>query len=235
MRAWLIANRYAVSAVALTALCVVALGLLVQPQACANPNQASGAPPDEPTLQPVADLASQPSHTPRPTEPPASAEATPDVASENPASSGQAAVPGADASTHAGTALLACSTGGDLDWSTTADEFQIVCQCTLTLPADGWAYLSAGGSVANGRCECEYEGHFRLGIDSTEGDPATDRWVNVYADVGDGMDAVLAVSALRPLEAGTHTFYLLGRRTEGAGTVLLRDPSLAVIAWPAPR
>lgn len=220
MRAWLIANRYAVSAVALTALCVVALALLVQPAACANPSQRSSTVTPAPTLQPVADTAPQP--TPTVDDAPAAA---PDSDSKNYAPEDQLAMP---ADRRAGGGLLVCSSGGNVDWSTTADAFQVVCQCTITLPADGWAFLSAGASVAGHNCE--YEAQFRLGIDGTEGDPATDRWINVYSDTGDGMDAVLAVSALRRLKAGSHTFYLLCRRTGGTGAVLLHDPSLAVLA-----
>lgn len=212
MRAWLIANRYAVSAVALTVLCVVGLAMLVQPAACANPTQRASASP-EPTLQPIADITSQPA----PTEDNTLAPPAPDLGSEGHADG-----------KHAPGGLVMCSSGGDVGWSTTADAFQVVCQCTITLPSDGWAFLSAGASLAgdNG----EYEAHFRLGIDSTEGDPATNRWVNIYGDAGDGMHAALAVSALRPLKAGTHTFYLLCRRKSGTGPVLLRDPSLAVLA-----
>ncbi len=227
MRGWLIANRYAVSAVALTLLCVVALAMLVQPAACANPTQPSGAPAPEPTLQPVAEAATA---SPPPSGGDALATPSPGPPSKNLAGEPQPAMP---IDERTGAALVACSAGGDLDWSTTAGALQVVCQCSLTLPWDGWAFLAAGGSLSGGRCDCEYEAHFRLGIDGTQGDPASDRWVNIYSDAGDGMDAVLAVSALRPLKAGTHTFYLLGRRADGTGTVLLHDPSLAVIAWPA--
>ncbi len=229
MRGWLIANRYAVSAVALTVLCVVALAMLVQPAACANPAQPSGAAVPEPTLQPVAEAITNPSPAPRD-----GALATPAPAPEPEDLTGEPQ-PGLPAGKAAGATLLACSSGGDLDWSTTAGDLQVVCQCSLTLPSDGWAFLSAGGSLSGGRCDCEYEAHFRLGIDGMEGDAASDRWIDVPGGTGDGMDAVLAVSALRPLKAGAHTFYLLGRRADGTGAVLLHDPSLAVIAWPAAR
>ena len=208
MRGWLIANRYAVSAVALTVLCVIALAILVQPQACAR--HRPNAPTPAPTLQPV-DITAQPNPS-QASEPPSEVDET------------EPALPPWQTQG----ALQVCGAGGDLDWSTTADDLQTVCKCTITLPDDGWAYISAGASLTG--CNCEYEAQFRLGIDSKKGDPATDRWINIYADSGDGMDAVLAVSALRPLKAGKHTFYLLCRRASGTGTVFLQDPSLAVIA-----
>ena len=150
---------------------------------------------------------------------------------ESPAPSPAAAGNPATGLALAGVAPAACSARGNLDWSTTASAFQVVCRCTLTLPQDGWAFISADASLS-GR-DCEYEAHFRLGIDNTQGDPASDRWVDIYSDSRDGMDAAVAVSALRPLQAGTHTFYLLARRSGGMGTVLVHDASLSVLAWPA--
>jgi hypothetical protein len=125
-------------------------------------------------------------------------------------------------------ALVVCGAGGNTDWSTIDSNFQVICRCSLSLPRDGWVFISAGGSLA-GR-DCEYEAHFRLGIDDAEGDPGTDRWADIYGDSGDGMDTSVALSTLRPLKAGPHTFYFVGRRAGGTGTVLLYDASLAVIA-----
>lgn len=211
MRAWLIAHRYTVGVAVATIVCILACALLVWPLVSTNLIHRASAPP-QPTLQPVA----------------GSTTATPQDTSNT---DGAFTPPVTPDEKDASGVLVACSGGGDLEWSTTAGDLQIVCQCTLTLPADGYVFLSAGGSLS-GRT-CDYEARFRLGIDGTAGDPATDRWVNIYGDADDGMDGVLAVSALRPLKAGTHTFYLLGRRAGGTGTVLLHDPSLAVIAWPA--
>ena len=53
--------------------------------------------------------------------------------------------------------------------------------------------------------------------------------VNVYNDSGDGTDKSVALSVLKSVTAGTHTFYFLGSRYNGAGTVLLYDPTLTVI------
>lgn len=57
-----------------------------------------------------------------------------------------------------------------------------------------------------------------------------DRWIDVYADSGDGSDDGLALTMLRQVPAGTHTFYLLGRRDDGDGNVDVYDASLTVLA-----
>ena len=58
---------------------------------------------------------------------------------------------------------------------------------------------------------------------------AYDRWVNVYTDSGDGTDRVVADSGLIDVSAGPHTFYFVGRRYSGSGTVELIRPSLTVL------
>jgi hypothetical protein len=95
------------------------------------------------------------------------------------------------------------------------------------MPESGSVLISADACVA--RQNGEYEGNFRIGIDSTDGDPNIDRWVDVYNDTGDGSDTTLALSVLRNLEPGPHTIYLLGRRQSGTAEVLAYDPTLSVI------
>lgn len=89
-------------------------------------------------------------------------------------------------------------------------------------------FISADGSLA--RQDGEYEALFEIGIDTTSGDANIDRWVNVYNDSGDGTDESVALSVLKPVNAGAHTFYFLGRRYGGSGTALVYDPTLTVIA-----
>ena len=124
--------------------------------------------------------------------------------------------------------VLACGDSGNLDWTTTSSSFVVIRQCTIQVPQAGWVFLSATGSLA--RQDGEYEAQFRLGIDQTTGLTNTDRWVNVYNDSGDGTDKSVALSALMSVAAGTHTFYFLGSRFGGAGTVVVYDPSLSVLA-----
>jgi hypothetical protein len=127
--------------------------------------------------------------------------------------------------------LISCGVSGNLNWTTTSSSFQVIRQCSLTLPQDGYVFISANSSVA--RQDGEYEAQFEIGIDSTIGDGDIDRWVNVYNDSGDGTDKSIALSVLKPVSAGTHTFYSLGKRYAGAGTILLYDPTLTVIFIPA--
>jgi hypothetical protein len=127
--------------------------------------------------------------------------------------------------------LLTCSASGNLNWTTTSGIFEVIRQCTLTVPQGGWVFISADGSMA--REDGEYEAQFRIGIDNTAGDPNIDRWVNVYNDSGDGTDKSVALSVLREVSPGAHTFYFLGSRYSGAGTVLVYDPTLTVIFVPA--
>ena len=127
--------------------------------------------------------------------------------------------------------LLTCGSSGDSNWPTTSSSFQVIRQCTLTVPEDGRAFLSADGSLA--QLSGPYEAEFHLGIDdSTGGDVGTNRWVDIYNDGSPWTENTAALSSLRPVGAGTHTFYLLGRRSGGAGTVLVRDPTLSVIFEP---
>jgi hypothetical protein len=120
---------------------------------------------------------------------------------------------------------LSCGASGGTDWQTTSDSFEVIRQCTLTVPYDRWVYLAADGSV--GREDGAYEASFRIGIDSSSGDAEVERWVNVYDDAGDGSDRSVALSMLRQVTAGTHTFTLLGRRYDGTGTVLVRNATLS--------
>jgi hypothetical protein len=126
--------------------------------------------------------------------------------------------------------ILTCGASGNLDWTTTSSSFQVIRQCELTVPQTGWVFLSADGSVT--RLDGEYEAWFEIGIDGTSGSSATDRWVNVYNDSGDGTDKSVALSVLKPVTAGTHTFNFLGTRYSGTGTVQLFDPTLTAIFIP---
>lgn len=94
----------------------------------------------------------------------------------------------------------------------------------------GLAFFSANGSV--GRLDGPYEGWFDLQTDGTTEDYASERWVNVYDDTGDGTDENAALSILKPVSAGSHTFYLLGARWAGDDTVTVWDSTLTVLVIP---
>lgn len=217
MAKWLEKHRFGLTVIALIVILAFSLNLLIAPHSCWSPLR-SAAGPQAGSLRPVTAAA--------PAAPPPAV--TPGPASKNFAGEPGPPPPPVGGWQMSGGALAVCGSGGNTDWSTVESSFQVICRCTLSLAQDGWVFVSAGGSLA-GR-DCEYEAHFRLGIDDAAGDPTTDRWVDVYGDGGDGMDASVALSALKPVRAGTHTFYFLGRRSAGTGAVLLYDASLAVIA-----
>ena len=127
--------------------------------------------------------------------------------------------------------ILSCETSGNLTWETTSTSFDVMRQCQLDLPSHGWTYISADGTADIGNSE--YEAQFRLGIDSTAGIEDTDRWLNVYTDINSATDTTLTISGLLPVYAGKHTFYLLGKRFGGTGTVRVYDPTLNVLYLPA--
>ena len=127
--------------------------------------------------------------------------------------------------------VIACGVAVNFDWTTTATSPQVINQCTLSAPVDGYIFISASGSLA--LTDSDYEGLFNLGVDAAAPDGSVDRWVNVYADAGDGTDETVALSVLKPVTAGNHTVYFLGQRAAGTGTVTVYDPSLSVIFIPA--
>lgn len=129
------------------------------------------------------------------------------------------------------TELMACGDSGNANWTTASATYDIVRQCSLTVPGPGWVFLSADGTVA--RSDGEYEGSFRIDIDNTAGDPNIDRWVNVYNDSGDGSDRSVAITAVRAVSTGLHTFYFLGGRYSGSADVLVYDPTLTALYVPS--
>ena len=126
---------------------------------------------------------------------------------------------------------LACGVSGNATWTTTSATLAPIVQCTVTAPADGFLFIAADSSVAfSGSAS---EALFRLGLDDPTGDIATDRWVNIYPDTGDGTDEIAAVKILKPVTAGNHIVSFLGKRYTGTGTVQVYDPSLTAIFVPS--
>lgn len=130
------------------------------------------------------------------------------------------------------TDVLACGVTSNTTWTTTSTSFQTIRSCTLNVPQSGFVYVSGTASV--GLSDTAFESRFRVGIDTTSGTASSDRWVNVYTDGGDGTDETVATSLVAPVATGAHTFYFLGTRYNGTGTVQLYDPSLSVLYFPSP-
>ena len=130
------------------------------------------------------------------------------------------------------TDVLTCSQYSQPTFSTTEATYQVVNQCSLTAPTDGWVYIAADASADT---DSGYYGAIAgISIDN----PSTiDHNIDRYFDVdihpinGDTYTTVSAAVTL-PLGAGTHNFYFLVRRDEGTGTVRLYDPTINVIYIP---
>ena len=114
-------------------------------------------------------------------------------------------------------------------WPSSYLAFSPIRQCTLDVPSGSWVFISANATV-NWNTD-EARGRFEIGIDTTaSGDWNMDRWIDTYPDSGDGSDDGLALTMLRQVPAGTHTFYLLGMHDVGPGSVDVYDASLTVLA-----
>jgi len=127
---------------------------------------------------------------------------------------------------------MGCGASGNMDWTTTSSSLAVIRQCDMTVPQAGYVFISTDGSLA--LSDSAYGAQFDIGIDSTTGDPNIDRWVDVYTDTGDGTDKSVALSVLKPVTAGMHTIYFLGKRYNGSGTALVYDPTLTIIYIPPP-
>lgn len=127
--------------------------------------------------------------------------------------------------------VLSCSEADASTWTTTSAEFSVIRECSLTVPQDGAVFISASGSIypAGGPA---YVAEFRVGINAATGDLNTQRYVRTYVDSGDGSDRSVGISILKFLEAGRHTFYLVGARAQGTGTVTMLNPSISALYIP---
>jgi hypothetical protein len=103
--------------------------------------------------------------------------------------------------TPAGT-VQSCGSHLDGGFQTTSATFALVRECVITATEAGVALVYASSSVGLASGGAAYEARFALAHISSTGDAATDRWVNVATDSGDGRDRVIVVSRLyRPQSA----------------------------------
>jgi len=120
----------------------------------------------------------------------------------------------------------ACSIMPGPFWTTTSPTFVNVVNCPQPALSTGPVFMIADGSLGYDTADAEAD--FELGFDGWA-DWSTDRWVNVYADAGDGTDKVFANSAILPVKQGGHMFRLWGRRQSGTGVVHLYRMALTAI------
>ncbi len=131
--------------------------------------------------------------------------------------------------------VLACSVTSNHTREIAKSAFQEIRSCTLSVPRSGFVYLSGTSSLAlNLLTSSPYEGRFRLGINSVSGAASSERRVNITTDSDDGTDDVVVTSLIAPIDAGDHTFYFSGALASGGGPVVLYDPSLIALYFPAP-
>jgi hypothetical protein len=124
-----------------------------------------------------------------------------------------------------------CGAAGSDTWTNDTSEYSIIRSCTLNVPDSGFAFIdaTASGGLNTTTPGSEWEGQFRIGVDNSNGSSLFDRWVNITTDAGDGTDRMVGNSGLVNISKGIHTFYFVGRRYAGPGTIRLYSPSLTVI------
>jgi hypothetical protein len=111
-------------------------------------------------------------------------------------------------------------------WSTTSNTWQGIEKCSLTAPTDTWAFVSASSSV--NYSDGPFQGQFQVRIDDDASKSASHA-VNIYSSDDFGKDNTVAVSVLKPIADGAHTFNFRGQRASGTGTMQLYRPTLTAI------
>ena len=136
-------------------------------------------------------------------------------------------------------------------WMSGSYSFSNIRQCSASVPAGGWAFISTSASAARLPADCNppdpdvcgpYRAEFRLGIDTTAGAEETRRLVSIYDDPAgstpgavDGTDEAIAIMVVIPLAGGDHTFHFVGRRLDQTGgEAFLLYPNLTVITFVVP-
>lgn len=104
-----------------------------------------------------------------------------------------------------------------------------VVECSLQAPSDGFIIAIGSGSMSY--VDAAYEAKGQIMIDGSGGN-ASDRWINVYPDAGDGTDKSIALSHYLPVTAGTRRIAFVASRSQG-GKVRIFDPTLTAIFVPA--
>lgn len=111
-------------------------------------------------------------------------------------------------------------------WSTTSSAWQGIEKCSLQVPTDAWAFVSASSSV--NYSDGPFLGEFQVRIDD-DATKSSSRQVNIYSTDAFGRDNTVAVSLLKPIVDGSHTFHFRGQRASGTGTMQLYRPTLTAI------
>jgi hypothetical protein len=121
----------------------------------------------------------------------------------------------------------ACAGYGNATYNNATSSYTELTDCTLKTEPNSWALVA--GNLGVGLSNTAYEAAYGLGLDTLSPASGSTRYVNAYPDSGDGLDGSVTGSLFLPVSGGTHTFYLIGKRQAGTGTVLARSPRLFVL------
>ena len=124
--------------------------------------------------------------------------------------------------------LMACY-DDDSGWSTSSSAYDGILKCSLKVPENGWAFITADASVQWQALDQDLELAFNFD-DAASPEGAT-RFVGAHS--GTGAMSPAALSLLKPVKKGERAFYLVGRRDKGTGQIDVYSPSLNVIYIPS--
>ena len=133
----------------------------------------------------------------------------------------------------ASTGLQLCSSTTGATWTNADTSYTNLATCDITAPEAGTALVVGTGSGGIDDGGTAWEGQFRLGTTNV-GSAQSDRWVNTVTDAADGDDVAVAASYGTPVPAGPRTFYFVGRRYAGTGTLRVYNPAVAALFVPDP-
>jgi hypothetical protein len=122
--------------------------------------------------------------------------------------------------------LLACY-DDDSEWSTSTVNYGTILKCTLQVPEDGWAFVTADATVRWQSLDQVLDLGF-LFDSATKPEGGT----HLGAHTGTWSYSPAATSFLKQVTKGDHSFSLVGRRNTGTGQVDVFYPVLNVIYIP---
>lgn len=122
-----------------------------------------------------------------------------------------------------------CSAAGLPFWQNNTTTYTVIDSCSLTVPQASWVFMSSTAGVGLIDQENAHEAVYGLSIDGLSPIASGTRYVNSYPDAGSGLDGSMANSLVMQMQAGTHTYAMLGRRFSGTGPAQARYPVLFVL------
>jgi hypothetical protein len=124
----------------------------------------------------------------------------------------------------------ACAARYYPSWETSSSTSASMAGCALTLAETSQVLVSGSLGVGLPASSAAVEGRFGLAYGGFAPQLSSVRYVNSYPDGGEGSEGSVATSNLLTVTPGLHTFYLVGSRYAGTGTVKAWYPVLFVLA-----